>query len=139
MSWEQVTALLSVLVTATIGLLTYFRGRRSDEALSSATNVKSAFEAQADLIDALQEDIRTQREWLHACEETCRHTRMQLDERTRLFNAQELEIANLKSVIYDHEQEISRLRRTVDIVSRREEHLTSEENRRRRRETDQDE
>jgi len=122
MGWEQFVALLSVLITGGIGLLTYLRGRRSDEALNVATNIKTTFEAQGQLIDALQEDIATQRGWLHACEESCRECRRELEERTRLFHDLERQFANLKTLAFEQEQTIARHERTLNAVSRRSDH-----------------
>lgn len=122
MEWEQATALTSALITGAIGLLTYLRGRRSDEALNVATNIKTTFDAQAQLIDALQEEIATQRGWLHACEESCRECRRQLEERTRLFHALEREFANLKALAFEQEQTIARHERTLTSISRRSDH-----------------
>lgn len=134
MGWEQGITLLGVLITGALGLLTWQRGRKSDDALNLATLTKNNFEGYEKLIDALQEDIATQRSWLHACEENCRDLRHQLEERTRLFYDLEREFANLKTLAFEQEQTIARHERTLAAVRRRSDHSpqarTDEEERR---------
>lgn len=115
---EQILAGGSVAITATIGLLTYLRGRHVDRTLDVSANVQAAFDAQATHIEALQEDIATQRSWLHDCEQACRELRRKVAELDRV----ERELANLKVVCFDQEQTIARHERTLNAVSRRGDH-----------------
>lgn len=119
---EQILAGGSVAITATIGLLTFLRGRRADNVLNVAGNIQTTFDATHQHIEELLEDIATQRQWLHACEETCRDLRKQLADRERTFREVEAQLANLKTLAFEQEQTIARHERTLNAVSRRSDH-----------------
>lgn len=125
MQWEGLAAVASVLATGGLGVLTYFRGRRSDNQLHIATNIQTTYAAQQSHINELQEDLKTVRGWLSQCEESCRDCRKRIDMRDRMINEQEIQISNLKGVIFEHEQTIARHQRTLDAMSRREDRRPS--------------
>ena len=126
MNWPAVASILSVLATIILGVLTFVRGSKADEALNTATTVQSTFDAQRYLFDNLQEEmIRTKgeldehRQLLRACEDDCRRCRSNLAGSRLIIQAQEVEIENLKAVMAEHELTISRHEATINKMSRR--------------------
>jgi predicted transcriptional regulator len=118
MGWEGVAAIASVTVTLALGLLTYARGSKSDQALNIATNVQSTYVAQASLIDDLQAEVARTHNMLVNCEKSGREIRSKYDEAKRLILVQEREIDNLKRVQAEHEITIAQHQRKIDTLTR---------------------
>jgi len=119
MGWQEVASLGSVVVALLLGLLTYTRGAKSDQALDIATNVKTTFEAQQALVNDLQEELVRNRNLAHDCEKSCIDLRRKLAQSLRLVSEQEAEISKLKSVVSEHEATIAKHEKTINSMSRR--------------------
>lgn len=122
MDWTAVAAVLSVVGTIGLGLLTLLRGTKSDKALNIATNVQNTFTAQQALVDQLQEevdrhkaDLKEYRTRANECEAECRKSQSNLAGARMIIAAQEVEIERLKSRVNEHG-------RVIDQISRREDH-----------------
>jgi predicted RNase H-like nuclease (RuvC/YqgF family) len=126
MKWELAIALFSVSGTVGLGLLTYFRGTKSDQALNIATNVQNTFDAQRGLVDNLQEEVQRyqsmlsdHREQIHECENQCRKCNHRLAETERELLARDAEIASLKKIMAEHETTITKHEVTINRIARR--------------------
>lgn len=141
MDWTAFAAVASVLGTIGLGILTFVRGTKADQALNTATNVQSTFTAQKELVDNLQEEVIRQREDLNEhrsllfrCEQECRACRSNLAGAHLVIASQEAEIENLKGLVAEHEQTIAKHERTLNKVSRREDMKPVREDNEERRE-----
>lgn len=140
MDWTAFAAVASVLGTIGLGVLTFLRGTKADQALNTATNVQSTFTAQKELVDNLQEEVARHREDLHQhrgllfrCEEESRSCRSNLAGARMIISAQEAEIENLKAVVAEHEQTIAKHEKALAAVSRRQDMKPTQENNEERR------
>lgn len=114
MTWEQLLSLLAVAVTGILGWLTYRRSRRSDEVLDVAANIKTTFDAQAEINHGLREDVKRLREAHQLCEEATNDLRRSLANSHLIIDAQTRETAQLKATVAEHELTISRHERTIN-------------------------
>lgn len=114
MTWEQILSLLAIAITGTLGWLSYRRSRRSDEVLDVAANIKHTFDAQAEINQALREDVTRLRGLHQLCEEATNDLRRSLANSHLVVDAQTREIAQLKATVAEHELTISRHERTIN-------------------------
>jgi len=68
MDWQSFAAVGSVLATIVLGILTFTRGVKSDQALNMATNVQTVYLAQQSLIDDLRLEVERLRGMWKECE-----------------------------------------------------------------------
>lgn len=111
--WLAVAAVGSMLVSFLIGILTYRRGTKGDRALNISQNVASAFEAQKDVINQLQEEVLSARGDSHQCRSECDGLRKQVQEYRHRARAAEAAMAAAQRLINSLEEEIGVLQQTV--------------------------
>lgn len=114
MTWEQGLALASVAVTGLLGWVTYRRGARADDVINVAANVKTTFDAQVEITEALQREVARHRQSLADCEGHTEAMRRASAAAQLVIDRQEREIARLKAVVDEHEQTIARHELTIN-------------------------
>ncbi len=114
MTWEQALLTLCSVSVPVLGWATFTRGRKADEVLDVAANVKATFEAQVGINTALTADLGRVRMSLRECEEHHHVTHQSLTEAHELADAQAREIARLKATVDEHEQTIARHELTIN-------------------------
>lgn len=117
MAWEQVLIALGAIGapgTIILGVIVYRQGRKADEVLDVAANVKSTFDAQAEINEERRLDVIRLREAHRECEDATNDLRRALAEAHLRKDEQAREIAHLKAVVNEHEQTIARHERTIN-------------------------
>lgn len=114
MSWEQVVLALCAAATALLGWVTFRRGRKADEVLDVAANVKSTFDAQVEINDGLRADVHRLRLAHKECEDATNDLRRALADAHLREDEQVRELARQKAQLGEHEQTIARHELTIN-------------------------
>lgn len=114
MTWQTATSLASVIATVVLGGLAYKRSRRADDVLDVAANVKTTFEAQAEINEGLRADVVRLRGAHQQCEEATNDLRRALAGSHLARDEQAREIARLKATVNEHEETIARHELTIN-------------------------
>lgn len=114
MTWEQALLAVCAVATSLLGWVTLQRGRKADEVLDVAANVKSTFEAQVEINDGLREDVTRLRAAHQVCEEATNQLRRALADSHLREDEQAREVAHLKATVDEHEHTIGRHEQTIN-------------------------
>lgn len=95
--WQSVGVVLGVTVSALSAILVYVKGRKSDDALQSASMVQTAFTGTQSLVEALQEEVQRHSDSTQKCLKECDALRQALTTALTDLSEARLEIKNLKA------------------------------------------
>lgn len=114
--YAGIGALIGVVVSLVLGIFTYIRGKKADDALNMSTVTKTNLETQQHIIDQLQEDVQINRTMRREVEEELMKLRAELRDMRHENANLRLDVRASRQIIAKHEQTIAELEAKLEAL-----------------------